>query len=49
MNFSGRRIQTRRLYLQRLWGWVEPGHTLEFDDYTVVLRGALIMERGDNG
>jgi hypothetical protein len=49
MNLSGRRVHPRRLYLQRLWGWVEPGHTLEFDDYTVVLRGALIMERGDNG
>ncbi len=48
MNLSGRRVQTRRLY-QRLSGWVEPGHTLEFDDYTVVLRGALTMERGENG
>jgi hypothetical protein len=26
-------------------GWVEPGHTLEFDDHTLVLRGALTVRR----
>lgn len=30
-------------------GWVEPCHTLESDDYTVALRGALTVQRGDDG
>ena len=29
-------------------GWEEPGQTLEFDEYTVVLRGMLRVE-SDNG
>lgn len=28
-------------------GWVEPGQTPEFDEYTVVLRGALRVEHRD--
>jgi hypothetical protein len=24
-------------------GWVEPGQTLEFDEYTLVLRGKLLV------
>ena len=30
-------------------GWVEPGQTPEFDEYTVVLRGMLRVEYKDNG
>ncbi len=31
-------------------GWVEPGQTPEFDEYTVVLRGTLRVEyRGSDG
>lgn len=28
-------------------GWVEPGQTPEFDEYTVVLRGELVVESRD--
>ncbi len=28
-------------------GWVEPGQTPEFDEYTLVLRGALTVETRD--
>ena len=28
-------------------GWIEPGQTPEFDEYTVVLRGRLCVESGD--
>jgi quercetin dioxygenase-like cupin family protein len=28
-------------------GWVEPGQTPEFEEYTVVLKGALRVETGD--
>ena len=28
-------------------GWVEPGQTPEFDEYTVVLDGALVVESAD--
>jgi mannose-6-phosphate isomerase-like protein (cupin superfamily) len=28
-------------------GWIEPGQTPEFDEYTVVLRGALRVTTGD--
>jgi mannose-6-phosphate isomerase-like protein (cupin superfamily) len=28
-------------------GWVEPGQTPEFDEYTVVLRGALLVKHKD--
>lgn len=30
-------------------GWVEPGQTPDFDEYTVVLRGALRVEYKDGG
>src|SRR5919205_452052 len=30
-------------------GWVEPGQRPEFDEYTVVLEGALHVESGDGG
>jgi mannose-6-phosphate isomerase-like protein (cupin superfamily) len=29
-------------------GWVEPGQTPEFDEYTVVLRGTLKVESADS-
>ncbi len=28
-------------------GWVEPGQRPQFDEYTVVLRGALVVRAGD--
>jgi quercetin dioxygenase-like cupin family protein len=28
-------------------GWAEPGQTPEFDEYTVVLRGAVVVETRD--
>ena len=28
-------------------GWVEPGQAPEFDEYTIVLRGALLVESAD--
>lgn len=28
-------------------GWVEPGQTPEFEEYTIVLKGALRVETGD--
>lgn len=28
-------------------GWVEPGQTPEFDEYTVVLKGTLLVEHRD--
>lgn len=28
-------------------GWVEPGQTPEFDEFTVVIKGALKVEHGD--
>ena len=37
------------VYMCHPCGWVEPGHTLEFDDYTLVLQGAHTVERGDDG
>jgi hypothetical protein len=36
-------------YMRYPCGWVEPCHTLEFDDHTLVLRGALTVGRGDDG
>jgi len=32
-------------FMRHPCGWVEPGHTLEFDDYSLVLRGALTVRR----
>ena len=29
-------------------GWVEPGQTPEFEEYTLVLRGALLVESRDS-
>lgn len=28
-------------------GWTEPGQRPEFDEFTIVLRGALVVESGD--
>ena len=28
-------------------GWAEPGQRPEFDEFTIVLRGALVVESGD--
>ena len=27
-------------------GWIEPGQTPEFDEYTIVLKGSLMVETG---
>jgi hypothetical protein len=36
-------------YMRYPCGWVEPCHRLEFDDYSLVLRGALTVGRRDDG
>ena len=41
--------QTETLSIARMkspGGWIEPGQTPEFDEYTVVLKGALCVESG---
>lgn len=49
--FIGRvNSQTEALSIARMkspGGWVEPGQTPEFDEYTVVLRGMLRVESHD--
>jgi mannose-6-phosphate isomerase-like protein (cupin superfamily) len=30
-------------------GWAEPGQRPEFDEFTIVLRGTLVVESGDGG
>ena len=32
-------------FMRHPCGWVEPSHTLEFDDHSLVLRGALTVRR----
>lgn len=34
-------------HMQSPAGWIEPGQTPEFDEYTVVLKGVLRVESGD--
>jgi mannose-6-phosphate isomerase-like protein (cupin superfamily) len=34
-------------HMKSLGGWVEPGQTPEFDEYTIVLAGALRVEHKD--
>ena len=36
-------------YMRHSCGCIKPGHALEFDDYTDVLRSALAVQRGDDG
>ncbi len=49
--FIGRvNSQTEEISIARMTspgGWVEPGQTPEFDEYTVVLRGELVVESRD--
>lgn len=49
--FIGRvNSQTESVSIARMTspgGWVEPGQTPEFDEYTVVLRGELVVESRD--
>lgn len=46
--FIGRvNSQTEAISIARMTspgGWVEPGQTPEFDEYTIVLRGELVVE-----
>lgn len=35
-------------HMQSPAGWIEPGQTPEFDEYTVVLQGVLRVESHDN-
>ncbi|MGV3774574.1 MAG: cupin domain-containing protein [Verrucomicrobiales bacterium] len=50
--FVGRvNIQDERLSIARMQspsGWVEPGQTPEFDEYTIVLKGTLRVESKDS-
>jgi hypothetical protein len=32
-------------FMRHPCGWVEPGHTLEFDDHTLVFRGAPTVRK----
>ena len=34
-------------YMRSPSGWAEPGQRPEFDEYTIVVRGALVVESGD--
>lgn len=49
--FIGRvNSQTEAVSIARMTspgGWLEPGQTPEFDEYTVVLRGELVVESRD--
>ncbi|HEU5003194.1 MAG TPA: cupin [Actinomycetota bacterium] len=42
VNSAERRLSIA--HMQSPAGWAEPGQTPEFDEYTVVLRGALLVE-----